>query len=339
MIAVEARNLRKTYKTAFIKTIFPPKRELKVVEALKGINLDVRKGEIFGLLGPNGAGKTTTIRILAGLLVPDGGYAKVLGYDVVKDANKVRSIVGLVSGANTRLLYNKLTGIENLVFFATLYGINKKIALKRAKELLKVVGLEKWGDSLVENYSTGMAQKLAIAKGLIHDPKVLLLDEPTLGLDPGAAKEIRNFIKNKLRDELGKTVLLTTHYMQEAEELADRVAIIKDGKIIAQGKPDQLKRSIKEEIIELIVSNCYADPKEILANSGLSINATVELLDPTIGKWRIRFVDGDNTVGEVIRTILRHDKIKINELRTDEPTLEDAFLVLTNKIQEVKVYV
>ena len=336
MMAIETKNLKKTYKTTYLKSVFPPRREVKIVEALKGIDLKVRKGEIFGLLGPNGAGKTTTIRILAGLLIPDEGYAKVLGYDTVHEANKVRSLVGLVSGANTRLLYNKLTGLENLLFFATLYGIDKKTAIKRGKELLKIVGLGGWEDVLVENYSTGMAQKLAIAKGLIHDPEVILLDEPTLGLDPSAAREIRHFIRSKLRDELGKTVLLTTHYMQEAEELTDRVAIIKDGQIVAEGEPNQLKRVIKEEVIELIISNCYTNPAEILNENGYLINVSTELLDPIIGKWRIRFTDGDNLVGEIIKTLLSHEKIKINELRTDEPTLEDAFLFLTQKPLEVR---
>ena len=334
MAVVEVENLKKTYKNTRIISIFPPRRETEYTEALKGITFDVNKGEIFGLLGPNGAGKTTTMLILAGLLLPDSGRAEINGIDVVERTNEVRKIVGLVMGGNPRQMYNKLTGLENLVYFATLYNIPKREAELKARELLKIVGLESKAETLVENYSTGMMQRLAIARGIIHDPEVVLLDEPTLGLDPKAAREIRNFVKKKLKEELGKTIILTTHYMLEAEELADRVAIIDNGKIRAIGRPQELKKMVKEEIVELTLINLYKDPKTLLKDVLGLKGVKAELLDGSIGFWRVKIVSGEADIDRLIGVFSRSNGARLKSLRILEPTLEDVFLKLTS--EEVK---
>jgi ABC-2 type transport system ATP-binding protein len=335
LLAIEAKNLKKIYKLSKLKKLFPPKKEVKYIKALKGINLEIKKGEIFGLLGPNGAGKTTTIKILASLLIPDEGYAKVLGFDTIKDANEVKKKIGLVIGGNQRLLYNKLTAIENLLYFSSLYGVDKKTAYMKSNFLLKTVGLGKWKDILVENFSTGMIQKLAIAKSLVHDPDIILMDEPTLGLDPRAAKNIRQFIKEKLNEEMGKTILLTTHYMQEAEELVNRVAIIKDGIIVAEGEPNRLKKLVRDEVIELLISNCYKNPREILLDDICVKNVSVDLIDEAIGVWRIRLaLKCDEAINRIINILLSQNGAKLKKFYVDEPTLEDVFLVLTNPIKE-----
>jgi len=205
--------------------------------AIKGVSFSVKRGELFGLLGPNGAGKTTTISILTTLLLPDGGKAWVEGFDVVREAGEVRKRVGVVT--QKFILYDRLTALENLEFFGRLYGMRGRELRRRALRLLDMVGLSEWRDKLVGTFSTGMKQKLSIVRALIHDPEVLFLDEPTLGLDPLTSNYVRGLIRSLTRG--GKTVILTTHYMYEAEELCDRIAIMDRGTVVAVGSPDELK--------------------------------------------------------------------------------------------------
>ncbi|WP_370520057.1 ABC transporter ATP-binding protein [Gemella sp. GH3] len=211
-----------------LKRIFKSKNNEFV--ALKGINFSVKEGEIFGLLGPNGAGKTTTIKILTTMLAPSEGNAKILGFDTFKDSKKVREYINFVFGGE-RSLYWRLSARDNLAYFADLYKIPRKKQSELIESLIQRVGLSEFIDKRVENFSKGMKQRLQIARSLLNNPKIIFLDEPSIGLDPVGAMELRELIKQLAKD--GVTILLTTHYMPEAEELCDRIAIIKKGEIVA----------------------------------------------------------------------------------------------------------
>ena len=220
MNAIEIHNLTKEYNGLL---------------AVNQISLSVSAGEIFGYLGPNGAGKTTTIRMLTGQLRPTSGQAFVMGCDVVEDRENLKPQIGVVSDSQN--LYGRMSGRDNLRFFASLYGVGKK----RVEEILVTIGLNDRKKDKVETYSNGMKQRLVIGRALLHRPKVLFLDEPTRGLDPNVAREIRSLVKQLSRE--GMTVFLTTHYMEEADTLSDRVAIIHQGQLVALDTPEQLKAS------------------------------------------------------------------------------------------------
>lgn len=216
--------------------------------AVNGISFSIEEGEIFGLLGPNGAGKTTTISMLSTLIIPTSGTALVAGYDVSKNSLKVRENIGIVFQEPS--VDDLLTGRENLQLHAMLYGMDKDLANKRIEEMLELVDLKDRADDLVRHYSGGMRRRLEIARGLLHTPKVLFLDEPTLGLDPASRRSIWEYIK-KVTKEKNITTILTTHYLEEADSLCDRIAIIDKGNIIIEGTSDELKSSIGEDIIRL----------------------------------------------------------------------------------------
>src|SRR5690349_7338291 len=239
MVAIEAEGLRRTYKT-HTGTL---RRRAKEIEAVRGVSFEVAEGELFGLLGPNGAGKTTTIKMLITLLIPTSGSAKVLGLDVVKDAREVRKRIGYVFGGE-RGLYERLSGLDNLRYFAELYAVPPRDEKRRIAELLDLVGLTGREKERVEGYSRGMRQRLHIARGLLHDPPVVFLDEPTIGVDPVGARELRTTISSLT--EAGKTVLLTTHYMFEADELCQRIAVIARGRLVAEGTPAELKALVAD---------------------------------------------------------------------------------------------
>ena len=214
-----------------------------VLTTLEGVNITVRKGEVLGLLGPNGAGKSTLIKILCTLILPTEGNAYVNGYDVVKEGQKARSSIGFVT-TDERSFYWRLSGRENLQFFATLHNLPQAQVKDRIDELLDVVHLKNRADEPFLNYSAGMKQRMAIARGLLNDPKVLFMDEPTRSLDPGAAKSLRDFIREHIVEERGKTVFISTHQLDEAEQLCDKVAILDEGRIKVQGSPVELKGSL-----------------------------------------------------------------------------------------------
>ena len=230
VIAVEARDLRRTFRTQSGIV----RRSRKEIEAVKGVSFQIEQGELFGLLGPNGAGKTTTIKMLITLLLPTSGSARVLGHDVVDDVREVRRRIGYVFGGD-RGLYERLSARDNLRYFSELYGVPPRTQAARIDELLELVGLTERDRERVEGYSRGMRQRLHIARGLLHDPDVLFLDEPSIGIDPVGARELRTTIATLV--DMGKTVLLTTHYMFEADELCDRIAVIRAGEIVAEGTP------------------------------------------------------------------------------------------------------
>jgi ABC-2 type transport system ATP-binding protein len=233
-IVLDVQNLQKT----FISVRGFWKREKHPVEAVQGISFSVHRGELFGMVGPNGAGKTTTVKMLSTLLLPTSGTAKVLGRDVIKDTNQIRPRIGFTFGGN-KGLYSRLSGLDNLKYFAELYKLEPDIITSRIKELLEVVGLTGREQDRVETYSSGMQQRLHLARALLHDPELIFLDEPTVGIDPVGAREIRGLIKELVKR--GKTILLTSHYMYEVEELCDRIAVINHGKVIALDTPAALK--------------------------------------------------------------------------------------------------
>jgi ABC-2 type transport system ATP-binding protein len=250
--AIEAIHLNKNFRSR--QGFF--KRRLKSTLAVEDVSFTIERGELFGLLGPNGAGKTTTVKMLTTLLLPTTGTANILGLDVVKQTTEVRRHIGFAF-SGSRGLYNRLTAIQNLKYFAELYALDPMVSRKRISELLERMGLGERGDDRVETFSSGMVQRLHIARAMLHDPELLFLDEPTVGIDPVGSRELRQIIKDLI--SLGKTILLTTHYMAEAEELCGRIAIIKKGKIVALDSPDALKRRISgDSIIEASIKSHQA---------------------------------------------------------------------------------
>ena len=262
MPVIEVAALRRSYRarTGVLK------RSSRDVEAVRGIDFEVERGELFGLLGPNGAGKTTTIKMLITLLLPTSGSARILGHDVVDDPREVRRRVGYVFGGD-RGLYERLSALDNLRYFCELYGVPPREQRQRIGELLELVGLTGRERERVEGYSRGMRQRLHIARGLLHRPEVLFLDEPSIGIDPVGARELRSTVANLV--EGGTTVLLTTHYMFEADELCDRIAVIADGRIVARGhaRPAEVSASSRAASSRSRSSGCATRPSRRWAPS------------------------------------------------------------------------
>ena len=233
-IAVKVEHLHKVFQS--IRGFW--RQQKHPVVAVEDISFTINTGELFGMVGPNGAGKTTTVKMLSTLLLPTSGTAEIFGLDIQRDTNKIRPRIGFTFGGN-KGLYSRLSGLDNLRYFAELYRIDLGKINKRVSELLEVVGLTGREHDRVETYSSGMQQRLHLARAMLHDPDLIFLDEPTVGIDPIGAREIRSLVKNLVA--LGKTILLTSHYMYEMEELCDRIAVVNHGKIIALNTPAGLK--------------------------------------------------------------------------------------------------
>jgi ABC-2 type transport system ATP-binding protein len=318
---IEARELRRTYRTS---TGIVRRRPLEV-EAVRGISFDVAEGELFGLLGPNGAGKTTTIKMLITLLLPTAGEARVLGLDVVREAHEVRKRIGYVFGGE-RGLYERLSGLDNLRYFAELYGLSGKRQRTRIEEVLELVGLSGRERERVEGYSRGMRQRLHIARGILHDPPVLFLDEPTIGVDPVGARELRATIAALV--EAGKTVLLTTHYMFEADSLCDRLAVIARGRIVAEGTPEELKGHVVDRtVLEVEVFGVAERELDRLRGlpgvSAVSVEERDQAQLLTIQSPRA--LELSQELGSFL------DGARIGRVTTREPTLEDAYVALVTE--------
>jgi len=318
---IEAIELRRTYRTT---TGILRRRPLEV-EAVRGISFEVAEGELFGLLGPNGAGKTTTIKMLITLLLPTAGEARVLGYDVVHDAREVRKRIGYVFGGD-RGLYERLSGLDNLRYFAELYGVTGRKQKQRIGEVLELVGLSGREKERVEGYSRGMRQRLHIARGILHDPQVVFLDEPTIGVDPVGARELRLMIAGLV--QAGKTVLLTTHYMFEADSLCDRIAVIAGGRIVGEGTPAKLKEVVADRtVVEVEVFGVD--------------EATVARLRRLPGVRSIAVEERDQAQLLTIHSprgleLTRElpaffDGAQIGRIAAREPTLEDAYVALVTE--------
>ncbi len=292
--------------------------------AVNNISFSVKKGEIFGFLGPNGAGKTTTINILSTLLKKTSGEAFINGFDVSKEKDSVRKNIGIVF--QEPALDNRLTGRENLYFHARIYGLTKEESKKKIDELLKLVELENKADKLVMYYSGGMKRRLEIARGLIHDPKVLFLDEPTLGLDAQTRRHIWDYIK-KLNKEKKISILLTTHYMEEADFLCERVAIIDLGKIVAIGKTKNLKDKIGGDTIDLTVrgKNVVNFIKEVK-----KLKKVKKIIKNGKGKIKLIVGKGEEMLPKIMK-IADKNNCDILSINLKKPSLEDVFLHYTGK--------
>ena len=318
MNAVEVRNLKRIYR-AQIGVI---KRSVKEVVAVEDISFDVAAGELFGLLGPNGAGKTTTVKMLTTLLIPSSGTAVVMGHDVVKEARAVQKRIGFIFGGE-RGLYWRLSAIDNLRYFASLYHVDPAVAKQRIPFLLDLVGLHDRGNEKVGGYSRGMKQRLHVARTLLHDPEVLFLDEPTIGLDPVGARDFRQVIKN-LQSE-NKTILLTTHYMFEADALCQRIAVINQGRIIALDTPEALKRVVSDlSVIEVEMFGAAAAVVDQIQALPLVDAVTIEDRDQKQALL-IQSPRGAEAVPDIMARLSGH---RVGKVIVREPTLEDAYVRL-----------
>jgi ABC-2 type transport system ATP-binding protein len=315
---IEARDLRRVYKTT---TGILRRRPLEV-EAVKDISFSVGRGELFGLLGPNGAGKTTTIKMLITLLLPTGGEARVLGLDVVSRAREVRKRIGYVFGGD-RGLYERLSALDNLRYFAELYGVSGRAQRTRIDEVLELVGLKGRESERVEGYSRGMRQRLHIARGILHDPEVVFLDEPTIGVDPVGARELRTTIAGLV--ETGKTVLLTTHYMFEADALCDRIAVIARGRIVGEGTPHELKsRVVEGRVTEIEVFGIEDGAVgRLRAIEGVSAVAVEEREQAQL---IVIQTHGERELTAALLAAL--GGVEIGRVASREPSLEDAYVAL-----------
>ncbi len=299
--------------------------EVVRTEALRGVNLEVRRGEIFGLLGPNGAGKTTLTKILATLLLPTSGRAEVLGLDVAKEAYRIRPRIGLVLGGE-RGLYNRVSGRENLRYFADLYGIELAGRDRRIDDMLQLVGLSDAADRRVEEYSRGMKQKLHLARGLLHDPEILFLDEPTIGLDPKSARETRKFVRSLVAG--GVTIFLTSHYMFEAEELCQRIAVLTRGRIVATDTVAALRGLVGGDRTIELEGHDFEDAEldRLRRLPGVSRLLTEEFGPLERITLRVRGLEVD--LPRVRSSLPGRPQIEIRERRT---SLEDIYLDLVEE--------
>jgi len=289
--------------------------------AVDHINFEVREGEIFGFLGPNGAGKSTTIKMLTTVLKPTEGTAIVNGYDIIKDPAKVRSSIGVVPQEFTA--DEDLTGWENIMMMAGLYGIRKDVARERAKELLDMVELTQAMNRKVETYSGGVRRRLEIAMSLINRPKILFLDEPTLGLDAQTRSAIWNYIM-KLKREYGMTIFVTTHYLEEADLYADRIAIIDHGKILAIGSPKELKESIGGDVVMLTTTS---DEEAMKLLQNLDGVLDVKKVD---GMLRIKVKHGEEMAPQILERLIKNG-VKVSRMSITEPTMDEVYMEYTGR--------
>ena len=327
--AIEVNSLRKEFDIKKKNGFLRRNKEKEIFVAVDNVSFKVAKGEIFGFLGPNGAGKTTTIKMISTLLIPTSGTVIINGINCVEKPREVLKILGTVL-AGERSTYWKLTGRENLEYFAAMNGITGKKADEKIDYLLKRFNLDKRADETVEKYSTGMKQRVALAKALISDPEILILDEPTSGLDPQSARNLRELIL-EIKEE-GRTILLTTHYMEEADQLSDRIAIIDHGKIIAMDTPYNLKKGLSKTNVIVLELKDWNDNIQGKINEISSVGNIRSDFNDTTQRWevKIHIVNGSDTINDLISNIISSDN-KIINFSVEEPTLEDVFIDLTGK--------
>ncbi len=325
--AIVTQNLGRVYKIRGPKH----KQDPKEVIALEGVDLTVPHGELFGLLGPNGAGKTTLIKILTTLLLPTSGSARVQGLDVAVDPQEIRRRISMVSGGETSG-YGLLTVQENLWMFARFYGLDSKVARQRIDELIDVVGLGEKRRTKISDLSTGLRQKMNFIRGFISDPNVVFLDEPTLGLDVAAARQVRDFVQRWMHDHPDRTLLLTTHYMAEADELCDRLAIIDKGKLLALDTPANLKRRLRRETVYTLKVAPLGDRP---VNKADMIEAVPGVRQATVteqdGLTELSLIlEEDDALSGVLDHLHRRGS-SLLALEKRDPTLEDVFIDLVGR--------
>jgi len=306
-IIIQAKNLTKIYNGK--------------IRAVSDLNLEVKEGEIYGLAGPNGAGKTTTINMLITRIKPSEGTATVGGYDIIKDSLEVRKLIGIVPQDFTA--DEDLTGRENLFMVSQFYDVPKSHAREISERLLKLVDLEDAADRLVRTYSGGMRKRLELILGLVHEPKILFLDEPTLGLDVQTRAQMWNYVKD-IRNKMKITIILTSHYLEEIDELADRVSIIDHGKIIITGTPQELKASLKGDIVNLTLS----DEKSMEVMK--TIQGVLEITETGPNSLRIKVENADKSLPDIVNFISHHG-LSITQLTVQKPSLEEVFLEYTGR--------
>jgi ABC-2 type transport system ATP-binding protein len=311
---IEAEGLSRVYRT----------RKKEVVEAVRGVDFTVERGEIVGFLGPNGAGKTTTLRMLTTLLDPTAGRAQVAGHDLAGDPVGVRRNIGYVAQSGSTAGEARIG--EELVDHARMYGIDKDIARKRGEELIAKLDLEGMWGRHCKTLSGGQRRRLDIAMGLIHQPRLVFLDEPSTGLDPQSRANLWTHIE-RLRDEFDTTVFLTTHYMDEADLLCDRILVIDDGRIVARGTPDELKKSVSGDSVILT----FAHP----ADAGVAAELAAHLdraSTPVVegGEVRFQVPDGGAALPMLLRTLVEKD-LEATGVQVHRPTLDDVFLTMTGR--------
>jgi ABC-2 type transport system ATP-binding protein len=325
MPAIKTEDLGRIYKIRGAK-----KGEARELIALKDVTLEVQRGELFGLLGPNGAGKTTLIKILTTLLTPTSGRALIDGLDVVTQHNLVRERINMVSGGESSG-YGLLTVRENLWMFAQFYGIDYATTYKRIDEMLEVVGLSDRKNTKISDLSTGLRQKMNIVRGFITDPEIIFLDEPTLGLDVSAARDVRQFVRNWMQRQ-GKTLLLTTHYMVEADDLCDRVAIIDRGQVLACDTPASLKRQLQRDAI-FHIETSYLSADGSGSAEGFDAIPGVNKVTRQYRDDRTLFeflLQAEDVLAPIVAR-LTEKNAKILSLQKREPTLEDVFVNLVGR--------
>jgi len=323
-LAIDVRGVRRVYNV-----------KPKPVVALDGVDLEVEPGEFFGLLGPNGAGKTTLIKILTTLLLPSEGSARIFGFDVARQTKQIRRIMNMVAGGE-QSGYGILTVREQLWMFSQFYGLPTRDGWRRVDELIDAVGMEEQREQRVSTLSTGQRQRMNFARGLLNDPWIFFLDEPTLGLDVAAARAVRELVLAWKAAVPGRTVLLTTHYMQEADELCDRIAIVDHGRILALGSPDELKRRVQRESVFRLELDRLDGGVGVLRRLPGVVSAAQAAGDQAEGRGEKRTVEvnlvlvDDGALGGVVGA-LGGLGAQILALRKSEPSLEDVFVELVGR--------
>jgi ABC-2 type transport system ATP-binding protein len=324
MNAIEAERLTKRFRllNSYRDLLrYPGRQPTKL--AVDDMTFTVGRGELFGLLGENGAGKTTLIRMLSTTLLPTSGRAVVAGHDVVEEPHQVRRLIGLVTG-DERSFYWRLTGRQNLVFFATLYHLPRREIQPRIDAVLETLGIRQYADRRFNTYSSGTRQKFAIARGLLTDPEVLFLDEPTRSLDPMAADDLRRYIADHIVGELGRTVLLATHTLGEAESICSRVGIVRHGRLVAIGSMDELRARTKlSSVLDMVLDGI--PPELVTGIDGVGGVQRVSTGSPLDGvSLRVEFDGGDGTLDAVLRLVIGCGA-RVRSFVTRSPTLEEIY--------------
>ena len=332
--AIQTVNLTKTFKSKVASTEAGNflRRKTVSVNAIDDLNFEIKTGELFGLLGPNGAGKTTLVKMLCTLLPPDSGTAYVNGFDIVKQQMKVKSSLGTLFSVGERGFFWRLNGYRNLEFYAAIYNIPRQRRKERIMEVLKLVGLESGAFQLYQKYSGGMKRKLALARTLLPDPPIIILDEPTTGLDAISSRNVRDFVQRTVK-ETNKTVLYTTHYIEEAAQICTKIGILKQGKLIALDTPDALRAKIKKVETIYIVTEEITSAQIDTMRSMPGVNDISERTDIELMPNQTAFCVELQNIDQLpsIFDFLFEQKIKLVNFKREEPSLEDVFIELTKK--------